>query len=160
MNAEEKPRKRTRIACMAACRDRLGGPEHQGDHCVHYSMVSEEVGFEMESQRQEGASHLGSREPLPSSPRRLRVCPATLLGTDGPRTTLLTVTVHSWRGGGERRGRLWPSRAAAEKDRLAPPQACEGMAGFNLTLLETAPLPPGQIDPAWPGPGALMPIYS
>lgn len=84
------------------------------------------MGFEKKSQRQEGAGHTGSCEPLPSSARRLRGCPATLLGAGDPRTSLLTVAVHSWRGGGEGRGRLWSSRAVAEKDRLAPPQACGG----------------------------------
>lgn len=75
------------------------------------------------------ASHTGSHEPLPSSPSRLSVCPASVLAQmvqDHPLVGTLQPTP------GQAKGRERSARAEAE-DKLAPPYAVGGMAGFCLS---------------------------
>lgn len=103
--------------------------------------------------RQGGASHTRSHEPLQSCCRRLRVCPAIMLGQAVSQDTpsnfwlLSPLTPRDMVEGRGEEG-CGQSRAEAEKDRLAPFQACGGMAGFCFSPPKDSP--PGQNSPAWP----------
>lgn len=95
----------------------------------------------MGSQRQVRASHTGSHEPLPSSPSRLSVCPASVLVQmvqDHPLAGTLQPTP------GLAKGRERSARAEAE-DKLAPPQAVGGMAGFCLSPSVNSQPPPSPL---------------
>ena len=97
---------------------------------------------EMGSQRQAGAGHTGSPEPLQSCHKRLRVCSMLVLRQQCPRTPLLTggpsarPLPETWWRGEEGCGQ---SRSEAEKDRLAPPQACEEWLDSASVLPRTVP---------------------
>lgn len=96
----------------------------------------------MGSQRQAGAGHTGSPEPLQSCRKRLRVCLILVLQQQCPRTPLLTggpsarPLPETWWRGEEGCGQ---SRTEAEKDRVAPPQACEGWLDSVSVLPRTVP---------------------